>query len=481
MQTIIDIKKNGFKIDEDMVRGLAYLTVLASLTGGDEISVNLGLVNLSVFRLSIFLLGAAIFTVAVRKSWRISFKGIGENRYSIRFMIIWLAYAAVSVIWVKDYVAWAKAVFFIGLGTLCAVAFCNIFRRTSEILACFKAMSVMIVLHNLLGWYESATGHYMFLAGDKIKKYVIYHYPVSTFTNTNDFGTFMFVSVVILCICIANSKGRVRYIYAAALVSSAILLVKTNSRANILGLIIAGFAYAILAVRKAGLGNTVSNIRAWFGRQSVITKLKNRFWEIAAVRRLEGRIGRRNTIIAVAASFAAVILMIMLATGTLGSIGQMIGKKLNFNFTAGKGSDSERMNLIKNGFSFLISTFGFGTGAGNVEYWMINYGIYDTAGTANMHNWWMEILTGYGVIIFALYLVFYFRLLRSMYRRYMKSTDKREKAISLGIMCCMAGFVLGSTSSSTNINKEWLWVFWAVCIAYQGIYKKMEINTDDKN
>ena len=36
-------------------------------------------------------------------------------------------------------------------------------------------------------------------------------------------------------------------------------------------------------------------------------------------------------------------------------------------------------------------------------FWMINYGELYTGGIINMHNWWLEILVGYGIVIFILY------------------------------------------------------------------------------
>ena len=145
-----------------------------------------------------------------------------------------------------------------------------------------------------------------------------------------------------------------------------------------------------------------------------------------------------------------------------------IDEQLYFRFSE-QGSDLTRLNLIKNGFIFLFETCGFGTGAGNIDYWMANYGVYYTGTIENIHNWWMEILTGYGIVIFIMYIVFYVKLFLSAYKKFKTSEDKVDISISLGIMCCMAGYIVGSISSSSNISSEWLWVFWGIAIAYQGM------------
>ena len=70
---------------------------------------------------------------------------------------------------------------------------------------------------------------------------------------------------------------------------------------------------------------------------------------------------------------------------------------------------------------------------------MDNYAIFDTKGILNIHNWWMEILTGYGVIIFIMYIMFYIKLFLSLYKKYKYSTNKVDKSISLGLMCILTG------------------------------------------
>ena len=64
------------------------------------------------------------------------------------------------------------------------------------------------------------------------------------------------------------------------------------------------------------------------------------------------------------------------------------------------------------------------------------------------------------------------KLFVSFYRKYKFSKDKVDRFMSLGIMCFMVGFVIGSMSSSSNIGSQWLWVFWGVAVAYQGIVLK---------
>lgn len=411
-----------------MMKIMAYLTVVTSLIGASVISIDLGVFQLSIFRaIIIFMLCAAVTKLLLRNG-KISLNKKSENNYSIIFMLIWLTYAVMTLGWVDDYNGWVRAIYFLSLGVICVVLYSSIFNTVDDIMMMFRAMAIMIILHNLIGWYEINTGNYMFLSIDRIILYSRYNYPVTMFGNSNDFASFMLFSVFITYICAANTKRVLwKFIYIVTMVSSGYLLIITGSRANILGLIVSIAVFIYLSMQ---------NQRA---RQTILIIL---------------------TIIFIFTLFTPHILTDFFL---------MISGNLEFGFSKQTGSDAIRQNLIKNGFLFLISTFGFGTGAGNIEYWMVNYGTYYTDGVANIHNWWMEILTGYGVVIFVMYITFYLKLFSSMYRRYRTSKDKTDITISLGIMCSMAGFVIGSISSSSNISSEWLWVFWAIAIAFQGI------------
>ena len=131
-------------------------------------------------------------------------------------------------------------------------------------------------------------------------------------------------------------------------------------------------------------------------------------------------------------------------------------------------SDAVRMNLIRNGLVFLKETFGFGVGTGNADYWMQTEPVYYVRGFTNMHNWWVEILTNYGILLFVLYILFYCYLFYSLYRKYKESENMQRKRMCLLFMAFMGAFLVGSISSSSNWGKEWLWVLWALIIAFQG-------------
>lgn len=409
-----------------MLKKLAYISVFTSLVGAKFFSINLDVFQLSIFRILIIFMVFAMFIMTLLRNGKIN---LTKNSFSIKFMLFWLIYAFMTLAWVEDYGSWFRAVYFLALGVVSIFIFSETFKNIDDILFAFRIMTIMMMIHNLIGWYEINTGNYLFLPMESLEKYAYYHYPASMFTNSNDFATLMLFSIFISYICVVNSNRIiVKIVYLCTIISSVLLIIMANSRANLIGMILAFSVFFYFSVKK--------------------------------------KRGRRILLAISIILFGVILVKPEVFTSILMDVNQ------NLDVASNVESDIIRTNLYKNGFVFLINTFGFGTGAGNIEYWMANFGEYNTGGIINIHNWWLEILTGYGIVIFVLYVTFYFKLFRSLSLIYRNSKEQKTASISLAVMCCMTGFVIGSLSSSSNISSEWLWVFWGIAIALQVIGKR---------
>lgn len=111
------------------------------------------------------------------------------------------------------------------------------------------------------------------------------------------------------------------------------------------------------------------------------------------------------------------------------------------------------------------STAGFGVGAGNAEYWMENFALYDTFGILNPHNWWLEILINYGVFIFTGYLLFFLSLVRRLWQAY-KTTDGADRMIAEALLLSLVGFSIASISSSSIMAFTPQWLLFAFALAF---------------
>lgn len=408
---------------------MIYFGILTSFLAAQIFTYDLGVFQLSLFRVAILLLPVLVCVYALRNTEPVYLLAAGKkNSYSVRFMLFWLLYAVISVLISPVFSYWLRKIYFLGCGVLCSLLFSIFLTEKKHIVTAFRLMRLMIAVQMFIGWYEIIFRRYHFVSAFNQAYYstVARRIPIAMCGNPNDFAMLMLFGVFIGYVCFRCRKGLADGIFSAALMANcAFFIFQTESRANIIGLLMAAAFFALVSYR-----------------------------------------GRAGVLLGVVCAAAGISLVI---PGLWEKVGLELSNTLTFDFSGQyMGSDTVRINLIKNGFHFLYQTAGLGTGAGNLEYWMQNFAVYPTGGITNMHNWWMELLTSYGIIVFIGYGIFYGKLFRDFYRTLKQSVDPQTRAIAFGFLCCMVGFLVGSVSSSSNIKTEWLWIFWAVAIAFQG-------------
>lgn len=416
---------------------ILYFIVASAFIGAGLFSIDISIMHLSLYRLSMFAVTLYLLLSNLFLDHRIMIRIKDRQSLIIRFYLFWLIYCIYSLAWVLDLALAIKAIFFIGTGFLCIWIFSTFAKKERTFRGIFNTIVIMIIFHNLLAWFELITGKYFFADLEKIDRRNLFaidpsaRVPVTIFSNQNDFATLMTCGVFITIIVFLNSKKLwIKSISLLTIASSVILIYRSGSRANLVGLMLGIAAIALI----------------------VLLKRVNK-WVILGL-----------------GSIALTAIMLYPPLG--GRIIDAVQAKVLQYFGAGSmsvQSDTIRFNLIKNAFVFLFTSLGFGTGAGNIEYWMKQKAVYDVGGIINVHNWWMEILVAYGIVIFILYLLIYILKINTLYKAYIKSKNKFIKNTSLGLFGFMVAFVISSVSSSSNINTEWLWMFWGVLIAFIGL------------
>lgn len=414
------------------MKPVLYLSTAACFLAAHLLSVGLGPVRLSLYRLCLLaalgLLG--YFMLGGKSEARVSLGR--KNTLPVAFMALWLGWALLSLAWVKSVALWTKAVYFLGTGVLWTFCYSLFFTTQRDFRRVFWLMQGMMLFVGAIGWYEVATKDYRFIpmTPENIHAFVDApaRVPIALSGNPNDFALLCLFAIFVSYACWrGSSRLAAKLISAVGMVSAAGLLFFSESRANLLGLILALGVFVFLVFQKK--------------RRALLLLL-----------------------------LAGAGLAVFAATPYWGMLWGKLGQVLRFNFhSEGFNSESVRVNLILNGLYFLAKTFWIGTGAGNIEYWMAHDTFVTTAGYVNIHNWWVELLASYGLVFFLCYLVFYGWLALRLYRMYRRARDPFLQGASLGLLCCMAGFVIGSISSSSNMKTEWLWVFWAVLIAFTGL------------
>lgn len=418
------------------MKRLVYLMVASVFLGAQILAFDIGIAKLSLYRisiaLSIFFLILAFFRND--RTLRVFPNNIATKYVS--FYGIWLTYSLLSIIWVRSLSGWLRGTFFIAIGFFAILLIHLFIHKKSELLVLFKIIAGASFLHNIIGWTEILTGHYNFADLSKLDKYSTFNtqpwtrIPISIFANQNDYATLILATMFFVYILFKIEKDyKWKFLYFLLLISSLYLIIRTDSRANLLALFIGVTFMAVL-----------------------------KFKDLLS----------RKQLIRMATTAFVIIILGLIFVPAFQQLGYKVASFLLDTTNEQGDSNNTRLNQIYNGFVFLAQTFGFGVGSGNIEYWMENHTFFNTSTMYNMHNWWMEILTGYGIIIFISYVILFILMLNQLAKIYQKSSDSFVRQTAFVLFGYLGAFILSSISSASNLIIEWQWVVFGVIIAFCG-------------
>ena len=311
---------------------------------------------------------------------------------------------------------WIKNTYFLFLGVVSVFVMIKHLKTKEDFKKALFGFEIGAAIQVLIGWIEMVTNTHPFVEGGG-KKFG--RVPVAMLYNPNDFATFMLITIAVcLVLYLITENAKLRAMHSALAINSLGLLVLTQSRANLIGVM----AFAVCAT----LLMKPSKLKKWV------------------------------LIISVVVALAVIALLIL---------------KLNIELGEGN-SDSVRIALIASGFVLLFKSFFLGVGTGQVEYWIAHYDLgLQLHGYTNIHNWWVEFLATYGIILFVLYVLFYVSLIKFFFKEKQGQCATKTN-ISKIILCFLFGFIFACMSSSSMISAEWFWVFFAFIIAYVVNYSK---------
>ena len=424
------------------MKKLVYFMVASVFLGAQILAVDIGIAKLSLYRISIALSVFFLLIAFIRNDRTIKIYPNDIATKYVSFFGVWLAYSILSVMWATSLSGWVKGNYFIGIGFL-AILLIHLFIHTkADLLTLFKIVAGASLLHNVIGWTEILTGNYRFADLAKLDKYGTFttqpgsRIPISIFANQNDYATLILASMFFVYLLLKVEKDYKRKsFYFVLLISSMYLIIRTDSRANLLALFL-GVAFM------------------------VALKLKDLL--------------SKRQIIGIATFGFLVVVVGLLFVPAFQQLGYKVASLLLDTTNEQGDSNNTRLNLIYNGFVFLAQTFGFGVGSGNIEYWMENNAYFNISTKYNMHNWWMEILTGYGILIFIGYVILFILILNQLARVYQNSSDAFIKQTAFVLFGYLGAFILSSISSASNLIIEWQWVIFGIIIAFCGYANKVQ-------
>lgn len=420
------------------------LLVASVFLGTEMFAIPTPFAQLTIYRicaLSVLLLIVYFFA---QKNPHIKINKNSYATFSVMVFVFWWLWSVVSILWVEDIRLWLQALFLLTIGIASVVGLYLWIKNMRDWEIFIKVTWFMMSLLVLLGYYEITTNHYLFANLGKLDKYSTFvsepltRIPIAHFENQNDFATmllaYLTVSLILYYIT-PHALKRMGYLMSAFLGSY--LIYRSGSRMILLCLILYAISLAALKFK----------------------------WDF-----------KRKHYILGALTF---VLLSILAIMYVPAIQSMLDTMIYTSSSDIVTGDTGRVNLLRNGLIFLAATFGMGVGAGNIESWMANYSFLPTKNIVNMHNWWGEILVGYGLIVFILYVLAYSLLIYRLFQ-IRKVQTKRRKNITNQLIAFLIVYSFASITSANNMLIEWHWIFFGLIISYINILEANLSNASNK-
>lgn len=371
------------------------------------------------------------FLIKDRKAFKIR-----RNSYAtgmVTVYLFWWVWALCSVLWAMSIGAWLQAMVLLTLGISSIL---GIFLWTRDYLqwrTLIKAVWVMMTFLSIWGLFEITTNIYLLADLGKLDKYSTFltqpwtRIPITYLANQNDYATILLASLPINLILMNTTKNSLKKLLTlVCMLLSTFLIFQSGSRMSLLMALAFYGIYVLLGVR-------------WdFTRKQVLT------------------------------TGSIILTLATLAFAFVPPIRGMVTDLIYILPRPVISGDVGRMNMWRNGLMYLGKTFGLGVGAGNIEVWMEIFGPLPTNNIFNIHNWWLEILVGYGAFIFIAYVLGYALMIYRLFNL-KKFVNRMHQKIMNAFISFLLVFIGASITSANNMLIEWHWVFFGLIIAYIGI------------
>lgn len=409
---------------EKKMRGInlfSYILIFFTSMGGEFLNFSILGVHFNCARiLMIFPIFIIIFNII--KTRKVELNITNKNvKYCIIFLIIWSIYSIITIYKVEDMYYYLIKNFFICIGTidiLFFIKYINIEKNKNKI---FNIITIAVLINCIYYLYS------YFIQNMNIGGF--YH-------NSNDLATALLIAIPISIYLIKQNKQIILKMLAIVeLVVFSVCFLNIQSRACILGVCLAIFIYIILKIVKE--------------RKKII---KSKLLIVCIV----------------------IMIGILIIIGTNIAI-KYIGKISFKPIEHVQNSNDIRANIIFNGLHFLQqdNNWLMGIGAGNAEYYMQHYGVYDTRNIYSFHNPILEIVVTYGLLIFIGFLVMCFKIFKELIKKFYRNS----KLITTNniFLIYFIAMIIANISSSGIFTREWFWIFLALTICWINYEKNEEI------
>ncbi len=399
-------------------RRIAIVLIPTSAALGSYLlPIKIGGINFYFFRMLIIMAFILIF---------ISSKGkilVGTRVYRLFFLLgyVWLLWGTASYFWAQDPIIAVTELLEVGYGFLTGfVLVCLAFDTKKGMQDLRIGWVFAFISSAIVAVWEIVSGeHLPGYFAENAPEYVVKNVIVSTFVNPNNYAAFLVLCFPFLLWSYSAAKGIRKVFFLLCLNSLPFLLIKTGGRLGITALILQLSLFLFFNAR---------SLRSFF--QGVLP-------------------------------FLTILVMIVFSfqtnMATLSKVSQV------YDELQVGGSTGIRFNLLVNGIWFLALSYGVGVGAGGFEYMIGNgYGLYDTGSVINPHNFWIEVLSQYGIFVFTglvAWLVCLIMLVLRVRKKSLKQNDTVMRLKTEVILVGLLGYTIATGENSAYINQPINWVF----------------------
>jgi len=349
------------------------------------------------------------------------------------FLLVWLVYSILSINWAIDKTSALKHVVFLFLSVSVIIFSIIYFDSVDDLHTVSIIWLVFLGVTLLIGIFETISGDHLSVSRYFQVELEYFKYtPTAVFYNPNDFATFLSLSApFLLSFFFFSKKILYRLIFLVSFFALLYVLISTGSRANFIAIFLEIVFFVIV----------------FFTFQT----------------------NRKEIYILITVSLMALLLFPKKLAEKVNFVIRNIQSVLS-QLTAESHSMGERLNLARNGLLFLLSTWGFGVGAGNVEVWMKTRAQYNTGNKINIHNWFLEVLVNYGIFIFVGYLILLVSMFYKVYSQLRTHRDDHKmKVLGVAILGSLIGFLFASLSPSSIMAFRPHWMIYALGLSYINI------------
>jgi teichuronic acid biosynthesis protein TuaE len=411
-----------------MLKGsLVVLLVVAAALGSYLLPLTLFGVNFYAFRVLTLVLVLFATPLTSPSTWWFNLLA----RRSMIILVLWWLYATLATFW-----AWSpemapvlRSIVALTFGIAVVLVLLNLKVASEQNLAFLRRGWVMAyVAAGLVALWELTTGNHLpSTQFERFPEYFSGGVAQSTFGNPNNYGAFIVLAAPFLLWSIQETRGLWRGVYLALCATVPVLLVTAASRFSMVAFLLQFAVFLSLARRNKLLSVLMVGIYAL-----AVVYAGHYFLQ---------------TDFPLATKFEA------LAESRPGS------------------SADFRLALSLNGLRCVYFSGGLGVGPGGFPACIdSDYAIYQSGTIVDSHNWWVELLTEYGVFGFAAFVsvLGWIVVIALRNRRRLPRRDRGSRVARV-VIVALAGYAFAAMAHSSYLDQPVHWMFIASLISL-GVY-----------